>query len=88
MLGVVFGVVLGLILGAALATWLRPRQQRELSRPQTTDELLREVDYHVCALNNRGLGFQVEEYNDGRVTVFTTLPSIEGIGRIFEQHAE
>ena len=46
-------------------------------------QLLHEVELHVRALHDRGLPWQVEEYNDGHVMVFTVLPGIEGIGRIF-----
>ena len=90
----VWAFLAGLIAGWALATWRVSSQQHQeptrtmLAYRDRERQLLHEVELHVRALHDRGLPWQVEEYNDGHVMVFTVLPGIEGIGRIFQQYGD
>ena len=74
--------------------------QQEAQRPQSEqwwiglspqarrEQLLQRVEHHARALRDLGLPWEVEEYNDGHVVVYTTLPGMGPIGQIFQRYGD
>jgi len=76
-------------LGGAPSGGPSPRtEQQQPERPETPQQLLQQVEHHVRALRDLGLPWEVGQHSDGHVMVYTTLPGIEGIGRIFQRYGD